>query len=90
MSPLRCTPIPQSSASATDLLIPTVIGSTPQKLFLIDTSSLVNFISPVAASEVTKVHTNSDVIVKGISGSVDKVYTANKAILQFGHVRQEN
>ena len=73
-----------------DLLIPTVIGSTPQKLFLIDTSSLVNFISPVAASEVTKVHTNSDVIVKGISGSVDKVYTANKAILQFGHVRQEN
>ena len=73
-----------------DLLVPTVIGDAPQKLFLLDTGSLVNFISPPAASEVTKMHTNSDVIVKGISGSVDKVYSANKAVLQFGHVRQEN
>jgi hypothetical protein len=73
-----------------DLLVPTVIGDAPQKLFLIDTGGLLNVISPAAASEVTKVHTNSDIIVKGISGSVDKVYSANKAVLQFGHVRQEN
>lgn len=73
-----------------ELLVPTVIGNAPQKLFLLDTGSLVNFISPAAASEITKVHGNSDVIVKGISGSVDKVYSANKAVLQFGHVRQEN
>jgi hypothetical protein len=28
--------------------------------------------------------------VKGLSGNVNKVYSADKAILQFGHLRQEN
>lgn len=28
--------------------------------------------------------------VKGISGSVKNVYSANKAVLQFGGLRQEN
>jgi len=28
--------------------------------------------------------------VKGISGSVDQVFSANKAVLQFGHLREEN
>jgi len=73
-----------------DLLIPTTIGNVPYKLFLIDTGSLTNFISPAAAREVTKVHGNSDIIVEGISGRVDKVYSANKAVLTFGHLRQEN
>jgi tetratricopeptide (TPR) repeat protein len=73
-----------------DLLVPTTIGKVPSKLFLLDTGSLVNFISPAAAREVTKVHGDSDVTVEGISGRVEKVYTANKAVLQFGHLRQEN
>jgi hypothetical protein len=73
-----------------DLLVPTTIGKVPYKLFLLDTGSLVNFISPSAAREVTKVHGDDSVIVKGISGRVDKVYSANKAVLQFGHLRQEN
>jgi tetratricopeptide (TPR) repeat protein len=78
-----------------NLMIPTSIGpnklgKVPQKLFLIDTGSLVNFISPEAAREVTKVHGDSDMIVEGISGRVDKVYSANKAILIFGHLKQEN
>jgi predicted aspartyl protease len=73
-----------------DLLVPTTIGKVPYKLFLLDTGSLVNFISPSAAREVTKVHGDDNVIVKGISGRVDKVYSANKAVLQFGHLRQEN
>jgi hypothetical protein len=30
------------------------------------------------------------VIVKGISGSVKNVFSADKAVLQFGHLRQEN
>jgi tetratricopeptide (TPR) repeat protein len=72
------------------LLVPTSIGKVPPKLFLLDTGSLVNFISPAAAREVTKVHGDSDIIVEGISGRVDKVYSANKAILQFGRLRQEN
>ena len=73
-----------------DLLVPTSIGKVPAKLFLLDTGSLVNFISPAAAREVTKVHNEGDVTVEGISGRVDKVYTANKAVLSFGHLRQEN
>jgi predicted aspartyl protease len=73
-----------------DLLVPTMIGKVPYKLFLLDTGALHNTISPEAAREVTKVHRDSDIIVKGISGSVEKVYTANKAVLQFGHLRQEN
>jgi predicted aspartyl protease len=72
------------------LLIPTKIGSAPNKLFLLDTGALTNAISPEAAREVTKVHGDSDTTVKGISGSVKNVYSANKAVLQFGHLRQEN
>jgi tetratricopeptide (TPR) repeat protein len=73
-----------------DLLVPTSIGKVPQKLFLLDTGALTNFISPEAAREVTKVHGDSDTIVEGISGRVDKVYSASKAVLAFGHLRQEN
>jgi hypothetical protein len=72
------------------LLVPTSIGQVPGKLFLLDTGALTNHITPAAAREVTKVHGDSDTIVKGLSGSVKKVYSADKAILQFGHLRQEN
>ena len=72
------------------LLVPTSIGQVQQKLFVLDTGALVNFISPQAAREVTKVHGDADTIVEGISGRVEKVYSANKAILTFGHLRQEN
>lgn len=73
-----------------DLLVPTTIGDVPYKLFLLDTGALTNFISPAAAREVTKVHGDSDTTIEGVSGRVDKVFSANKAILQFGHLRQEN
>ena len=73
-----------------DLLIPTGIGNVPAKLFLMDTGATMNAISPAAAREVTKVHGDSDTIIKGISGKVNNVYSANKAVLSFGHLRQEN
>ena len=73
-----------------DLLIPTRIGDGPWKLFLIDTGSMLNAISPEAAREVTKVHNDSDIIVKGLSGKVNNVYRADKATLQFSGYRQEN
>lgn len=73
-----------------DLLVPTAIGNVPSKLFLVDTGSLTNFISPAAAREVTKVHGDSDTTVEGISGRVKKVFSANKAVLQFGGLKQEN
>jgi predicted aspartyl protease len=72
------------------LLVPTLIGNTPVKLFLIDTGATSNLISPSAASEVTKVHGDPRKIVKGLSGTVKNVYSADKAVIQFGHLRQEN
>jgi tetratricopeptide (TPR) repeat protein len=73
-----------------ELLVPTSLGDSTTKLFLIDTGALTNQITPRAAREVTKVHGDSDTTVRGLSGSVNKVYSADKAILQFGHLRQEN
>ncbi len=72
------------------LLIPTRVGNAPIKFFLFDTGALTNHITPAAAREITKVRGDSDTTVTGISGSVNKVYSADKAILQFGHLRQEN
>jgi tetratricopeptide (TPR) repeat protein len=73
-----------------DLLIPTRVGDTPPKLFLIDSGAMMSTISPQAAREVTKVRGDERMHVKGISGSVKNVYSADKAILQFSHFRQEN
>lgn len=73
-----------------DLLVSTKVGDASEKLFLLDTGSLDNMISIEAARDVTKVGMDSHARVKGISGSVNNVYSANKAILQFGHLRQEN
>jgi hypothetical protein len=73
-----------------DLLIPTKIGDVPSKLFVIDTGAFNNTISPAAAREVTKVGTDLDTTVRGLSSSVNKVYSADKAVLQFGRLRQEN
>ncbi len=73
-----------------DLLIPTAVGNTPAKLFLIDTGAMDNNISPEAAREVTKLHGNDFMTVKGVSGSVKNVYSADKAVLTFSHFRQEN
>jgi predicted aspartyl protease len=72
------------------LLVPTRIGDTPVKLFLLDTGATSNLISPSTASEVTKVHEDPNMIIKGLSGSVKNVYRADKAVIQFGHLRQEN
>jgi Aspartyl protease len=67
-----------------------LIGDEPVKLFLLDTGALSNFISPGAAEEVTKVHGDPRTIVEGLNGSVKNVYRAHKAVIQFGHLRQEN
>jgi len=73
-----------------DLLVKTKVGDETEKLFLLDTGAVDNMISIDAAREVTKVGRDSRARIKGLSGSVNKVYSANKAVLQFGHLRQEN
>jgi len=73
-----------------ELLIPTRVGNASSKLFVIDTGAMMNCISPQAAHEVTKVHGDDLMHVRGISGSVKNVYSADKAVLRFSHFRQEN
>jgi predicted aspartyl protease len=71
------------------LLIPTEVGDTPAtRLFLIDTGSPRNMFSVNAVREITKVHGNPRMEVRGLSGSVNKVYGAEKTGLYFGHVQQ--
>jgi len=72
------------------LLVPTKVNDSVSKLFLIDTGSLTNNISPDAAREITKVRGDPDMSVEGLSGYVKKVYSADKVVLQFGHLRQRN
>jgi predicted aspartyl protease len=72
------------------ILIPTKIGKTNPKLFLVDTGASSTLISPAAAREVTRVNGDSNTTVKGLSGTVKDVFRADKAILEFSHYRQEN
>lgn len=73
-----------------DIWVPTNVGDVQDLLFLLDTGALDSAISPQAGREVTKVHLDRDMTIKGLNGKVKDVYSANKAVLQFGHLRQEN
>jgi tetratricopeptide (TPR) repeat protein len=73
-----------------NLLVATSIGEAPVKLFLLDTGATRDLISPSAAEEVTKVHGDTRTSPRGLSGAVKNVYRADKAVIQFGHLRQEN
>jgi predicted aspartyl protease len=74
-----------------ELLIPTIVGNlTTRKLFLIDTGAMGNLMSTTTAAEVTKVRGDPHTHIEGISGSVKNVYSADKAMLEFGNLRQPN
>jgi predicted aspartyl protease len=75
-----------------ELLMPTGIIETKRmkdtsawkhKLFMLDTGAELNLISPAAAKEVTKVSRDWDSGIRGISGTVDKVFEARKFSLEF-------
>ena len=72
------------------LLIPTHVNDSPSMLFLIDTGATMNTLSTRAARQVTKVSSDPRATVKGLNGSVSKVYSAEKATLVFGHYAQKN
>jgi predicted aspartyl protease len=82
-----------------ELLMPTGIVDTKRandesawkdKLFLLDTGSESNLISPAAAKEVTKVSRDWDRGIRGISGEVDKVFVAGKFTLTFAGLRLDS
>jgi tetratricopeptide (TPR) repeat protein len=72
------------------LLVATSIGDVPPKFFVLDSGAFGNLISPSAAEEVTKVRRRKDILVTGVSGRVDDIYTAKKANIRFGHLGQQN
>ena len=78
------------------LLMPTGIVETKrmkdesawkEKLFILDTGSAVNLISPAAAKEVTKVSRDETMGISGLSGEVEKVYATDKFTLSFAGLR---
>lgn len=72
------------------LLVTTGINDVPGKLFLIDSGAWNNMITPDAAREVTKVHGDSDTMIRGLSGVVKQVYETGTIVLNFGGLRQTN
>lgn len=72
------------------LLIRTEVNDSKPMLFLIDTGSGANLLSTRAGREVTKLRSDPHTHVKGLSGTVADVYSADKATLQFSHFSQKN
>jgi hypothetical protein len=72
-----------------DMLIPTRVNDSAAKLFLIDTGSFDDTLSPAAAKEVTKLSRDENTQVKGLNGNVKEVYRASDAKLQFSHFYQK-
>lgn len=70
------------------LLIKTVAGESQTGYFLLDTGSDENLISNTAARGVAKVRGDNRFQMKGISGKVRKLESANEVTLAFAGYRQ--
>lgn len=69
------------------LLMPTRVGGPARGLFLLDTGFSTSAISPQLARQVSKVR-DSNLAVKGVSGSVKAVFTADEVVLEFSRFRR--
>jgi len=72
------------------MLVPTRLNGKTEHLFMVDTGAFSSSISPETAREVTKVHGNAPVEVRGLSGNIDKVSTSEAVLFQFGGIQQQN
>jgi predicted aspartyl protease len=72
-----------------NLILPAAINGKEIKLFILDTGAFATTISPQAAREVTKVYSDDRQHVKGISGEVEKVYSADEVTFNFAHLSQK-
>jgi predicted aspartyl protease len=73
-----------------DLIVPTSLNNKTMRLFIVDTGAFRTSISPAAAREVTKVHSDNFKQVRGISGNVQNVYTGDKIVVRFAGLQQES
>src|SRR5271163_1640668 len=72
-----------------DLLLPASLNNSAPKLFIVDTGAFSTTVTPEVAREVTKVHSEDNIIVRGVSGKVDKVYTADSITFRFANIAQK-
>ena len=72
------------------LLVSTKVNGRQTGLFLLDTGSNTSVIDSTFARLSTKIHGDSYMHASGVSGSVAKVFEADKAELQFARFRQRN
>ena len=72
------------------MLVPTRLNGKTERLFMVDTGAFSSSISPETAREVTKVHGNAPVEVRGLSGNVAKISTSEAVLFQFGGIQQQN
>jgi predicted aspartyl protease/Flp pilus assembly protein TadD len=71
------------------LIVPTALNQKRLRLFIIDTGAQSTSISPSAARDVTKVHSDPNTTLRGLSGNVQNVYTGDKVVFRFAHLQQE-
>jgi predicted aspartyl protease len=72
-----------------NLLIPASLNDTRSRIFILDTGAFATSITPEVAREVTKVHADDRITVRGISGKVDKVYSADNITFKFANISQK-
>ena len=72
-----------------DLLLPASLNDSAPKLFILDTGAFSTTVTPEVAREVTKVHSQDHIVVHGVSGKVDKVYTADSITFKFANIAQK-
>jgi predicted aspartyl protease len=71
-----------------NLLLPASLNNSPPKMFIVDTGAFSTTVTPEVAREVTKVHSEDRIVVHGVNGKVDKVYTADSITFRFANVAQ--
>ena len=71
-----------------ELLIKTLVGESESGLFLLDTGSSESLISPAVARNVAKVRGTGRFVMKGVSGKVQNLQSANEVTLAFAGYRQ--
>jgi tetratricopeptide (TPR) repeat protein len=73
-----------------ELLVSTQVNDTPRMLFLLDTGAFANTFSKRLAEHLGKISRDDRMTVRGLNGSVNQVYRAENATLEFGGLRQKN
>jgi hypothetical protein len=71
-----------------NLLLPASLNKSEEKMFILDTGAFSTTVSPEVARLVTKVRSNDNMRVKGISGKVDNVFSADSITFRFAHLSQ--